>query len=351
MLDERLPTDPEVGLETISQTERLFRLAAALREGPRRAADLALMLYPTVPLGTRRWRSIQRGVQRDLEVLGRMEPDFERLRGRPPRYVIHTVRSALQPLELLALHAAARMTYHRCSGEVQVQRRALQRLTSWAPARLQPVLNVGLSDLGTHRRSRETLNMEKAVQAWTDGHPLRFEYCAPGGSGTWRPNQLNIYLIEVHPQNLELYALGLETSFHGVVRTFKLSRMRALEVVQAESYDIPNTFTPQQVLGQAWGVVGSESAGSVPLRLRFRADAAYRIREGGYAHLSDLNDGPEGSLEVTAHAPLDGSGLPREVLPWVYSFGPRVEVLSPPHIREHWLSELREAARVGEGGT
>ena len=50
-------------------------------------------------------------------------------------------------------------------------------------------------------------------------------------------------------------------------------------------------------------------------------------------------------------APLDGSGLPREVLPWIYSFGPRVEVLGPAHIRKHWLGELREAtaqASVGD---
>ncbi|MFC6619138.1 WYL domain-containing protein [Deinococcus radiophilus] len=248
---DELELPPGTGPETLSQTERLFRMAAALRAPYGCRSGAAAVSHRAA--GGRRWNAIVRGVQRDLDMLDHLEPDFERLRGRPPRYIIHTVRSALQPLELLALHAAARLTYHRCSGEVQVQRRALQRLTDWAPARLQPVLKVGLSDLGSRRRSRETLNMEKAVRAWADGHPLRFEYRVPGGSGTWRPNQLNIYLIEVHPQNLELYALGLETSFHGAVRTFKLSRMRALEVVQAESYDIPETFVPQQVLGAAWG--------------------------------------------------------------------------------------------------
>lgn len=336
----------EDATESIPKTERLFRLSAALREAPRSVLELALLLYPTAPLHTRRWRSIERAVQRDIETLDMLEPEFERIPGRPPRYLIRTVRSQMHPLELLTLHAAARMTYHRCSGEAQAQRRALLKLTEWAPPRLQPVLSRGFSDLGQRRRSRETLNMEKAVQAWAEGHPLRFEYRKPTGSGTWRYNQLNIYLIEVHPQNLELYLVGHETSFHGAVRTFKLSRMRGLSVVRGERYDIPDSFDPQQMLGQAWGVVGSGAAGSVAVRLRFRADAAYRISEGGYAHLSDYAEQPDGSLEVTAHAPLDGSGLPREMLPWIYSFGPRVQVLSPPHIREHWLRELREAAGI-----
>ena len=33
----------------------------------------------------------------------------------------------------------------------------------------------------------------------------------------------------------------------------------------------------------------------------------------------------------------------RDRLPWILSFGPRVQVLSPPHLREHWLGELRAA--------
>lgn len=332
-----------------AKTERLFAIAALLREAPFSVRELALHLYPGAPVHGPGWAGIERAVQRDLDTLEKVEPHFARRPGRPPRYLIHTARSQLHPLELLTLHAAARLTYHRCAGEVQPHRRALQRLTAWAPERLQGVLGRGLQGLGTRRRSRETLNMEKAVAAWAGGHPLKFEYQKPGGSGQWRSNVLHIYLIEVHPQNMELYAVGLETSFHGDIRTFKLARMRALGVLTGETYRIPESFSPQEFFHGAWGVVGAGS-GSVELTLRFRPDAAYRIREGGYPHLGRLRELPGGGVEVTVRAPTDGSGLPREVLPWVYSFGPRVEVLSPPHIRAHWLSELREAARVGEDG-
>ena len=37
-------------------------------------------------------------------------------------------------------------------------------------------------------------------------------------------------------------------------------------------------------------------------------------------------------------APFKG-GVPWEVLAWVQSFGPRVEVLSPPELRRLWLEE------------
>ncbi|WP_264777963.1 helix-turn-helix transcriptional regulator [Deinococcus aetherius] len=334
--------------EDLAKAERLFRIARMLREGHLSVRDLALRLFPTASVGGEGWPAIERAVQRDLLDLERLEPqDFERLPGRPPRYTIRTHRTTLHPVEVLALHAAARLTYHRAPGHRVHHHAALTRLTTWLPERVQPVVARSFSDLG-RRRSREDLNLEHAATAWLGGHPLRFEYQKPGGSGRWRTNIIEPYLIEAHPSNLDLYVIGRETTYHHDVRTFKLSRMRALYVLRDTTYRIPESFDPGEFFHAAWGVIGSPGRQTVTLHLRFSADAAYRILEGGYAHLSEPVINPDGSIDTSLEAPVDERGFPREVLPWLMSFGARAEVLGPPALRAHWQAELRAALARAE---
>lgn len=329
------------------KAHRLFKLAALLREKERTVHDLIVGLYPTIVPDTREWGAAERAIQRDLADLAVLEPDFDFTQTRPPRYFVRTHRTNLHPTEALILHAAARALYHRSGGEAKHQRAALNKLNSWLPEHLQPMMNRSFVDLGSRRSNgRETQNLEKAAVAWLGAHPLAFEYQKPGGSGAWRHNVVEPYLIELHPQNLELYLVGREISFHHDVRTFKLSRMRGLQVDTARTYTIPDTFDPREFFQSALGVVGTQGRTGIPIHLRFRRDAAYRVLEGGYSHLKKVRELPDGRVEAVVSAAPDTSGLPREVLAWIYSFGPRVEVLAPPQIRAHWLAELREACKT-----
>ncbi|GBF08187.1 helix-turn-helix, type 11 [Deinococcus aerius] len=332
----------------LGKAERLFRIARLLREGHLTVRDLASKLFPAASVGGEGWAGIERALQRDLLDLERLEPDdFQRLPGRPPRYTLRTHRTTLHPVTLLALHSAARLMYHRAPGHRLHHQAALHQLTSWLPERVQGVVGRGMGDLGK-RRSREDINLEHACAAWTGGHPLRFEYVKPGGSGQRRTNIIEIYLIEAHPANLDLYLIGRETTYHHAVRTFKLSRMRALQVLHEQQYTIPESFDPTEFLHGAWGVVGSQGNPTMTVHLRFRHDAAYRILEGGYAHLSEPFLNPDGTIDTSLEAPVDASGLPREVLAWILSWGPRVQVLGPPELRAYWQRELRLAAENAE---
>ena len=74
--------------------------------------------------------------------------------------------------------------------------------------------------------------------------------------------------------------------------------------------------------------------------------------EDGYAHLSEPVVNADFSIDTPVVAPVDlVVGFPREVLGWVLSFGPRVQVLGPPHLRAHWRNELQAALAVAEGET
>lgn len=330
----------------MSRTQRLFQIAALLSEEELTVSDLAVRLMPGQGQAHPDLAA-RRAIQRDLNELQLLEPTLERTSTRPPRYRIPTPRNSLHPTEALMLHTAARALYHASSGEQAHHRAVLARLNTWLPDHLRPVLERSFADVGQRReRSREPQNLEKVASAWLGAHPLHFQYQKPGGSGTWRDNTVHPYLIELNPHNLELYLIGLETTFHHDIRTFKLSRMRHLDVARDQHYTIPPTFDPRTFLQSAWGVVGTQGHEHITLHLRFRQDAAYRILEGGHANLDDITRLPDGQVEATVRAATDSSGLPREVFAWIYSFGPRVQILSPAHIRQHWLNELQEAIAI-----
>lgn len=335
-----------------SSAERLYRVARMLHDSPLTIRQIVLNLAPGLSrqADRKQWNALERNVQRDLELLAGLEDRFEILSGRPRRHVIHTQRQSLQAIETLALHAAARLVYHRSPGHNKHHRQALAQIARWLPERVRPVVERSVADVGK-RRSREDSRLEDAASAWFGGHPLRFEYRSVGGSGQWRTNELEIYLIEVHPVNLDLYAIGREVSFHQAMRTFKLSRMRGLSVMRDRTYQIPADFEPKTYFQNAWGVVGSSETEGVTVTLRFASEVAYRIDEGGYANLGQPLRHADGSIEIEVRAGVDHSGLPRELMPWILGWGPRVEVLEPLHVRDHWLREVRETLGRYGGNT
>ena len=97
-------------------------------------------------------------------------------------------------------------------------------------------------------------------------------------------------------------------------------------------------FDPKAFLSDAWGIIGSENPPTVTVR--FAAEAAYRVLEGGFPNATLIRR--DGCVEVEFRAGTDKTGLPRELMPFLLGWGPRAEVLSPPHVREAWLAELRE---------
>lgn len=137
-----------------------------------------------------------------------------------------------------------------------------------------------------------------------------------------------------------MYAIGFERKEYKKVLTFKLSRMKHTQLIE-ESYEIPKDFDPKQYLSGAWGIMGAADNKSVTVKLRFTKAAAPRIREGGYPNLviTQDNKDTDDSVEVEVLAGADYAGFPKEIFPWIQSWGPRVEVLSPANLRQRWLEE------------
>ncbi|SMB82025.1 helix-turn-helix transcriptional regulator [Deinococcus hopiensis] len=327
-----------------TRTERLFRTARLLRREPLTVRDLAAHLFPEAGRQGVNRVEAERIVEQDLQDLERLEPDdFHCVPGRPPRYLLRTQRTTVSPTTVLSLHAAAR----QMAGAVPVLRphllAALAQLTDWLPERVQPVLQRSLGDAGKSR-AHERPHLERVCAAWMGGHPLRFEYLRPGRSAARRTNIIEIYLVEVDPVTADLCLIGRETTYHHAVRTYRLSRMRALHVLEGEQYSIPEAFDPQAYVHGVWGRTGEPDEAAITVHLRFRHDAAYRILEGGFAQLSEPFLNPDGTIDTSLQVRDEKRELPHEVFAWILGWGSAVQVLGPPEVRARWQKEVRAAA-------
>ena len=151
--------------------------------------------------------------------------------------------------------------------------------------------------------------------------PLPSGYCATG--------------LEISPENLALYAICFERLKSQGRRVLKVSRMRRASIL-TEGYQ------PQPLPHQAariWGITALAGGDSLEVRARFHPAARYRFEEGGFQGVQVVETDPDGHFAMTLEV---CANFPREVLPWLRSWGPQVEVLSPPELRQMWLEDIRQ---------
>ncbi|WP_245532772.1 helix-turn-helix transcriptional regulator [Deinococcus proteolyticus] len=311
--------------KTWDRVKRLIQMSKDLQAAPMTTAMMA-----------RAYGTSQRTIQRDIEVLRELGHDIP-LPDRLHRYVILQRGGALLPAQALAAYAAVRLAYHHSPSHNRHYRDAMLHISAQLPERIRYVLGGSVLDNGAGQMTEREL--EKVATAWVEGRVLSFDYQRPGGELD-RGNRLCVYFLEISRSNLAPYVIGLEQR-RGQLRTFKLSRMRTMEVLR-DTYEPDESFDPREFLSDAWGVVGSQNP--ITVQVRFASEAAYRLDEGGYPNAT-FHKQPDGSVLAEFRAGTDKTGLPRELMPFLLGWGPRAEVLGPPEVRAHWLSELRETLR------
>ena len=308
---------------TLGKAQRLTELLELLK----------LKAWSTKELATRFGVPV-RTVQRDLKLLKESGRRLE-----SPSRGFHTMGasgSALNPVEALAVHAAVRLLYHHSPSRNRYYRSALEKLAALLPDPARHVAAASAQDLLVRPSDDRTL--EFTARAWFEGRVLAFDYRSPTGSGKWRPKELEVYFIEISRDNLATYAIGFERSFHKRVLTWKLSRMKNARLLN-DAYTIPADFDPKRYLATAWSVIGTSGGPTVSVKLRFKGESAERILEGGYPNMTVQQVGDAVLAEVVVGT--DDNGFPLEILSWVRSWGPRVEVLGPENLRERWLGDAR----------
>lgn len=198
----------------------------------------------------------------------------------------------------------------------------LERIAEAAAPRFQ-----GVRDYGGKRRLLERLREALLYQ-----YRCRLSY-APAR------REPEDYLFD--PYTLLFYQnslyLGGYAHNRGALRLFLVDRLLEVEITR-ERFEVPEDFAPSDLTGSAFGLIDEEPAA---VRVRFAAAVAHLIRERSWHPTQVLEEAPDGSLVLSFTA-----GGEKELLAWLYSYLPHVEVLEPASLRHAFRRGLEEGLRI-----
>lgn len=181
---------------------------------------------------------------------------------------------------------------------------------------------------------QHTAVLEAIAEGWGTGCKVQISYCPPNGDPV-RERILAPYTLEA--TDAGIYVIGHDES-SSEVRTFKLERLQSARVLP-ETYSIPHDFDPEKYLAHSWKIMTGEEP--VRVVLLFNTDAVPYILERTWHSSQIVEVHDDGTLTLTLCI-----AEPREMLPWIRSWGAQVEVLAPEWLRERVAEEMKNAAEI-----
>jgi proteasome accessory factor B len=276
----------------------------------------------------------RRTAYRDLELLSASGVPLWQDDGRfgivRDRYLM-PVRLAFN--EAVALFLAARLLSRHADAHNPHIVSALSKLATALPEPLASrVARVAAQIRRQPYDSRYVGVLEGVTLAWASQRKVRLWYRSPR-SGELRQRDVSPYTVEVLATSGGTYVIGYDDWARGL-RTFRLERLERAQMLD-ETYTIPKSFDPEQHLARAWGIMaGGEEA--VEVVLQFSPAVAALVKERRWHPSQSLDDLADGGVLFSVRV-----SDPREMRPWIRSWGAECEALEPDWLRV----ELREEAR------
>jgi len=124
------------------------------------------------------------------------------------------------------------------------------------------------------------------------------------------------------------------------LRLFLVDRLDDVELTD-ERFEVPEDYAPHDLTGSAFGLIEGEP---YLLTVRFGSAVAHLVRERLWHPSQSLVEQADGSLLLS----LEVSG-DKEILAWLYSYLPHVEVVAPFSLREAFCAGLSAGLAVYDG--
>ncbi len=231
--------------------------------------------------------------------------------------------------EMLALHLATRLLVRKSSFASEHFISLLRKISSSFADHSELISRYigdtadGFEELNRGRvNHRRTENLELLNRAWAEQKKVKIQYKV---KDTVKSYTCGIYCFEPYADGVSLYVIaqcdGKERLSH-----FKLERIQNVKITR-EGYEIPVDFNPHRYFRDSWGIWVSHEQ-PVRVRLKFNADAAERIRENRWHVSEEIEELGDGGLVWSAWI-----SEPKEMVPWVRSWGDQVEVLEGINIK------------------
>jgi len=173
--------------------------------------------------------------------------------------------------------------------------------------------------------------LEQITRAWAERRVVRLWYRSPR-SGELRQRDLAPYFLEISGPAYSCYVIGYDTWAEGL-RTFKLDRLERAQMLD-KHYEIPPDFDANAYLANSWGIM--RGAGLTEVVLQFSPDVAALLRERTWHPSQTIDELADGGLLLTVRV-----SDPREMRPWIRSWGADVEVLEPAELRTEMVEQAR----------
>lgn len=315
--------------EQVRRASRLIEIEHRLRQNPRGLTVREL----SEQLGFST-RTLQRDILVLQSELGVPLTDNygRRYRILPGSSPIGAVRLNLQ--EARALYLAARLFLRLADERDPDGIAALEKLEGALPPGLARHVRHTAEELRARPQNDAQAEILRALTtAWVDGRTVAINYASARQK---RPIGVDPYLIEPARDGSGVYLFGYSHE-HGEIRTFKVDRVSRVKVLDV-GFEPPDLTETWEQVAQSWNgaVLGNEDH---DIELVFSPAVAKRVKERHWHPTEVREDLPDGSLRMCLHLQ---SLL--EFAPWVRSWGPEVEVIGPPELREEIASSLRAAA-------
>ncbi len=195
----------------------------------------------------------------------------------------------------------------------------LERIAEAAAPRFQ-----GLRD---YRSKREPL--EKLREALLFQYRCRLHYAPPH-------REAEEYLFDPFTLlffNNSLYLGGFAHN-RGALRLFLIDRVQQVDLLP-ERFEVPADYRTRDLTGSAFGLIDEAPQ---EVCVRFGAPIAHLIRERTWHPTQAIEEHPDGALTLSFTA-----GGEREILAWLYSYLPHVQVLAPEKLAGTFRRGLEEA--------
>ncbi len=265
----------------------------------------------------------------------------------PGRYTIDRdhfeVKISVDMHEALALHLASRLLT-TCTDKHNSHAASALRKLGRALEKLAPLISehmkLSADVLDGDDRRRDPVFMqalETLTRAWSRHRKVRLTHEMEDGS--IHQYIFSPYFIEPYAVGRTMHVIGYREP-PGKIRTFKIERIRTIELLEDAPYEIPADFDQRAQLKDAWGIWFTEQPPE-PVKLHFTRHVAKRVSETTWHHTQEISEQADGSIIWTAQV-----AEWQEMVSWVRGWGADVEVLEPEGLRKALKREVQALAEL-----
>lgn len=320
---------------TATRSARLFRLQQLLHYalGGMTVKQLADQLGVSL-----------RTIQRDLITLqcdmGVPLTQDGRRYGIVGTYILPPVTFSLHEARVLLIAARLFLRYSDETDPHGIS--ALERLTRALPLPVAEQMQRCTAALRAKPPSKQFIKvLESVTEAWARQRLLRIRYYSRARP---LPHEALVepYLLEASAPGYSTYLIGYSRT-HGEVRTFKIERIEQAEMLD-EVFQRRADARLEDAIANSWGIVWADDEEREEIHLKFSPAVASRVREATWHPSQRVYSSRDGSCSLTMTVPSLV-----EIVPWVRSWGPDVEVIGPKALRELIATEAMAIARLYGG--